>query len=83
VFGAEFLNRSIRSASDLANTIYHRPLVQIPYITTRRELRQRRNRIIFGAAGVATCIAAGLVGLHFLYQPLDILMFKVMSRLQI
>jgi uncharacterized protein involved in exopolysaccharide biosynthesis len=83
VFGAEFLNRSIRTASDLANTIYHRPLVQIPYITTRRELRQRRNRIIFGAAGVATCIAAGLVGLHFLYQPLDILMFKVMSRLQI
>jgi uncharacterized protein involved in exopolysaccharide biosynthesis len=83
VFGVEFLNRSIRSASDLANTIYHRPLVQIPYITTRRELRLRRNRIIFGAAGVATCIAAGLVGLHFLYQPLDILMFKVMSRLQI
>ncbi|MFO1091086.1 MAG: hypothetical protein U1E46_16045 [Hyphomicrobiales bacterium] len=83
IFGVEFLNKSIRSSADLANTLYHRPLVLIPYITTRREIQQRRNRIIFGAASVVTCVALGLIGLHFLYQPLDILMLKLLSRLQI
>lgn len=80
VFILESVNQRIRGANALAAVLGHRPLVVIPYITTREQLAARRRRlryaIIIGV--VLLGLAVGLI--HKFYMPLDLLMFKIASR---
>jgi uncharacterized protein involved in exopolysaccharide biosynthesis len=76
----EMISQRVRGAQALASVLGRRVLVSIPYIHTKAELARRRKwRMLLIVCGVAT-IAIFLVLLHFLYMPLDLLMFKALGR---
>ncbi|KDD69079.1 GumC family protein [Pseudomonas mandelii] len=76
----EMMSQRVRGAQALASVLGRRVLVSIPYIHTKAELARRRKwRMLLIVCGVAT-IAIFLVLLHFLYMPLDLLMFKALGR---
>jgi polysaccharide chain length determinant protein (PEP-CTERM system associated) len=77
----ELLDHRVRGVTAMTRLFGDRPLVVIPYIPTQGEL-ERRRQLQWGALGGAgaACLLA-LIALHFLYQPLDMLMIKIMARL--
>jgi len=77
----EMLYGRVRGLEAVTAITGQRPLVIIPYITVAAEAARRRRVLIGLAAGVAAAGVLSLVALHFLYQPLDILMMKVLARL--
>jgi uncharacterized protein involved in exopolysaccharide biosynthesis len=78
---AEMFNQSLRRSTDLYSLVDSHLVVSIPYITTRRELRRKRNMIIAISGTVAAVILAALIVLYFVLPPLDILFDKVMTGL--
>jgi len=82
IFLIETLNKSIRSGADLVATLNRHPLVSIPYVVTRREVKRgsRRRKLFFIVAIVFGAVA--LLALHLFYMNLDILFIKVINRLQ-
>jgi polysaccharide biosynthesis transport protein len=83
VLGLELLNQSIRTSSDLVKAINRHPLVTIPYITTVAEGRRRKVRLLAGLLALLIFILVALVAIHFFYMPLDLLVLKIFSRLNI
>ena len=76
----EMMSQRVRGAQALAAVLGRRVLVSIPYIHTKAELARRRKwRTLLIVCGAVT-IAISLVLLHFLYMPLDLLMFKALGR---
>ncbi|WP_415756815.1 GumC family protein [Pseudomonas sp. LT1P18] len=76
----EMMSQRVRGAQALASVLGRRVLVSIPYIHTKAELvRRRKWRTLLIVCGAVT-IAISLVLLHFLYMPLDLLMFKALGR---
>ena len=75
------LNQRVRGANALAHITRQPPLGVIPYITTRDEVRARRLRLRLGVAACIGLMLLAAVLLHFLYQPLDMLLLKIASRL--
>lgn len=76
----EMMSQRVRGAQALAAVLGRRVLVSIPYIHTKAELvRRRKWRTLLIVCGAVT-IAISLVLLHFLYMPLDLLMFKALGR---
>lgn len=77
----EILYGRVRGLEAVMAITGQRPMVIIPYITVAAEATRRRRLLIAMAAGVVAAGVLGLIALHFLYQPLDILMMKVLARL--
>jgi polysaccharide biosynthesis transport protein len=78
----ETLNQRVRGKDALAPLLRHRVLVSIPYIATQTELLQRKKwtqRIVISSSAV---VAILIVLVHFLYMPLDIVVFKILARLE-
>lgn len=80
VFVLENLNQRIRGANALTAALGHRPLVVIPYITTREQLAARRRRIKYAVIIGVIVFGLGVGAIHKFYMPLDILMFKIAGR---
>jgi uncharacterized protein involved in exopolysaccharide biosynthesis len=81
VFAAESLNPAIRRTIDLYSVIDSHLIVAIPYVTTRRELRRRRNSILSVVGIFMVLLIAGLVAMYVFLPPLDVLFAKVMTVL--
>ena len=79
-FLLEVLNRTVRSGADIARILGQPPLAAIPYITTSRELRRQRARLILTLLIALAIAAAALLALHLAYLPLDEIAFKVLRR---
>lgn len=81
IFLVEMVNGSVYGIGRLTEAIKRQPLVIIPYIETieEKQIFKRRVKMVVGifGAGVITI----LVLIHFLYMPLDIVIYKVLSRL--
>nr|WP_253404100.1 lipopolysaccharide biosynthesis protein [Pseudomonas migulae] len=76
----EMLTQRVRGAEALGSVLGRRVLVAIPYIHTKAELANRkrwRTRLII--CGIVA-IVIFLVLVHFLYMPLDLLIFKALGR---
>jgi uncharacterized protein involved in exopolysaccharide biosynthesis len=78
---AEMFNQSIRRGTDLYSLVDSHLVVSIPYITTHRELRRKRNMIIAIAGTSVAIVVAVVIVLIFVLPPIDILFDKVMARL--
>lgn len=79
-FLLEMVNRTVRSAGDIARILGQPPLAAIPYITTGGELRRGRWRVVLVVLlGLAT-VAAALLAIHLAYLPLDEFAFRVLRR---
>jgi len=78
----EMLSQRVRGVDALTSVLGRRVLVAIPYIHTQAELDRRKQwRTILVLCGVVS-IVVSLVLLHFLYMPLDLLMFKALARFE-
>jgi len=76
----EMLNQRVRGVGALENLLGKRVLVAIPYIDTRADVARRkrwRNWLILAALALAAIM---VVLVHVFYMPLDVLLFKVISR---
>ncbi|WBM35161.1 MULTISPECIES: GumC family protein [Pseudomonas] len=76
----EMLNQRVRGVGALENLLGKRVLVALPYIETRADVARRkrwRNRLIVAALALAAIM---IVLVHVYYMPLDVLLYKVMSR---
>lgn len=78
----EMLNQRVRGVGALESVVGKRVLVAVPFISTQAELAQRkRSRTLMVVAGLLL-VAIILAMVHFLYMPLDLLLFKAMARFE-
>lgn len=84
VMALEAANPRVRGAQALAAAVGRPPLVAIPYITTRAERARRKNpKWLWISLALAVLILGGAaLAVHFLYQPLDLLMWKILGRFE-
>lgn len=76
----EMFNQRIRGVGALENLLGRRVLVALPYIDTKADVARRkrwRNWLLLAAL---VLVAILMVLVHVFYLPLDVLLFKVMSR---
>jgi polysaccharide chain length determinant protein (PEP-CTERM system associated) len=75
-----FLDKSVRGAVAVEAVTGNAPLVVIPLITTKEEIRKKRNRtfLIIVCITLAVIAAVGLI--HFYVKPLDMLLYKLMFK---
>lgn len=77
----ETINQRVRGADALTALIGKRPLVIVPYITIQSELSRKKYLNIYIAVGLLLLGLIVVVAVHFIWMPLDILMYKIMTRL--
>lgn len=78
----ETLNQRVRGVDALASVLGRRVLVAIPYIPTQAELSRRRKWLKFLIVSGVVILTTLLVLVHFLYMPLDLLIFKALARFE-
>ena len=83
VVGLEILNQSIRTSADITKAFNRHPLVVVPYIATREEGRRKIGRTVMALILAVVVGLLGLLAVHLLYMPLDLLFAKVLTRLSI
>lgn len=81
VFAAETLNQAIRRKTDLFALVDSHLIVSIPYISTHRELRRKRNKTALWIGVLVVIVLAGLTVLFFVLPPLDVLIDKAITLL--
>lgn len=57
------------------------PLVALPYIANRADKRRRWLTRVVLLLGIAAAIVASLWAIETYYQPLDVLYFRVLNKL--
>jgi len=75
------MDTSVRGARDIEQMLTASPLAIVPWMVTDEDrARYRRNRsyALVGAAGSAL---VAVVGIHFLYRPLDVLWAVVLRKI--
>jgi succinoglycan biosynthesis transport protein ExoP len=78
----EMINQRVRGVDALASVLGRRVLVSIPYISTQAELSRRRRWLKLLMVSTVLGITTFLVLVHFLYMPLDLLLFKALARFE-
>lgn len=78
---AELFDSSIHSAVELAQLTGMAPLVALPYIANRADKRRRWLTRVVLLLGIAAAIVAILWAIETYYQPLDVLYFRVLNKL--
>lgn len=81
VFLTELFDNSIHSAAELAQLTGMAPLVALPYIANRADKRRRWLTRVGLLLGIAALVAAVLWAVETYYQPLDVLYFRVLNKL--
>ena len=77
----EALDDRVHGRSGILRTLGVPPLAVIPCIETDGSRKQKsRHRLLALASIVATMIVT-LIGIHFLFRPLDVLFFQVLRRI--
>lgn len=76
----EMMNQRVRGSKALASVLGRRVLGTIPYIHTRAEIARRKKLRNLAILLGIVLIASILVIVHFLYMPLDLLLFKALAR---
>jgi polysaccharide chain length determinant protein (PEP-CTERM system associated) len=78
----EMMDGGIRGQRALTSITGFEPLVVIPYIINDEDLlRTRKNKINFAMIGVSVFVFL-LLAVHFLYMPLDLIMYKILYKLE-
>lgn len=73
----ELINSSIRSTRDMQRKVGLMPIVVIPYIRTKREIRVGRIRLAAAALVIVICIPTALYVIDQHYLPLSVLADKI------
>jgi uncharacterized protein involved in exopolysaccharide biosynthesis len=75
------VDTAVYGTGELAAATGMRPLVAIPRIETEEEIKQRRRRKQQWVLGFAVTIVLGILTIHLLYMPLDVLWYVIQRRI--
>lgn len=79
-FLLEKLDKRVRGVDNLASIMQLQPIVAIPYIETKAEVR-KRNLLIFNVLfGIFVVVAVALLVVHYFLMPLGDVFAKIMTR---
>lgn len=78
----ETLDKRVRGVDFLTSVVGMRPIGIVPYIKTQAELNKNRGRYKFIAMGIFLFLIIAFTLAHFLWMPLDILIYKVMVKFE-
>lgn len=78
-----FLDKSIRGAAAVEKITGCPPLVTIGYIQTEVERRKKKLMCIRGGLAAIAVLVLGVIAVHFLVSPLDLLIYKFMYKFEI
>ncbi len=76
----EMLDKRVRGVESLTALINMRPLVIIPYISTKAEIKRNKNFHLYLLLSILSITVILLLIIHFAIMPLDLLMVKLMAR---
>ncbi|WP_281931677.1 GumC family protein [Roseibium album] len=82
VFLLEFLDKSVRTPSDLERRLQLRPIAVIPYVTTRHERIRQNTRRILTICTLLTVVVGVLTAAHVFVAPLDIYIERMWQKVQ-
>ena len=74
---AEYMDNSVHNSEDLADLSGLPVLSVIPYMHTSKELAARKKRRWIVFLGTTIFIFAAVLGVHFFYQPLDLIWLRI------
>ena len=77
----ELLDGSIHTGRDLEKRLQIRPLASIPLVTTLAERQRKTWKRAAWQLALALLVVTALVLMHMFYQPLDLMLFKVMQQI--
>lgn len=77
----ELLNRTIRRPAEMTARLGITPLVTIPYMESKRDIRVRRGLQIAIFLAVLVLVPALLWAIDQYYLPLDLLMARIMDKI--
>jgi polysaccharide biosynthesis transport protein len=75
---AESLDSRLYGRNGVARLLGVPPLAVIPNIETTQSLREKARRKLIGALIVAIMLLTAALMVHFLYRPLDVLLFQIL-----
>lgn len=78
----ETMDKRVRGVEFLTSVVGMRPIGIVPYIKTQAELTQNRGRYKYIALGVVVILIIALSLAHFLWMPLDMLVYKIMAKFE-
>jgi len=78
---AEMLDGSLRGYKSLERLTGVEPLVVIPYIKIQEDIDKTKRNIRRLIIISSLLVTGAVVAIHFWYQPLDMIWFKVLNRL--
>ena len=76
----ETLDGTVRSRKDLADLLSESPLALIPTIGTPADLRATKQRVRYAIGAAAAAALSGIVAIHFLFRPVDVLWYQVLRK---
>lgn len=79
----ELLNRSVRRPKDIVKAFGITPIVTIPYMRTPSETMRRRSVFIAMMLVAVIGIPALIYAVHVFYQPLDVILNRIATKLGI
>jgi uncharacterized protein involved in exopolysaccharide biosynthesis len=77
----EMLDGTVRGRKDMLLLLPEAPLALIPRIGTDGEVRVMKQRWRYALGGVAVAALTGILAVHFVYRPIDVLWFAVLRKL--
>jgi protein tyrosine kinase modulator len=80
ILAIETIDKTIRTSSDLMTVSNGQLIVSIPYIVTKAELHNKKNKMIFVIGALILVFLVGLIAIHFLWRPLDELWLILQAR---
>lgn len=80
IIGLEFLNNSIRRATDIANHLGITPIATVPYIRTPVEMVFRRAGFVAAFIILVVGLPAALFAIHTYYLPLDLIYDQIATK---
>jgi succinoglycan biosynthesis transport protein ExoP len=77
----ESIDKRIRGIEALTHVLGYRPLVVIPYLPSQEDGVRRERLLKLAIIAAVVAMIAAVVGLHFLYMPLNIMFTKILASL--
>lgn len=80
---SESMDNAVHGPQQLAAVIGGAPIATIPFIENDADRRRSGRNWLLGAVVLLLALVAGLVLVHFLYKPIDVLWFVLLRKLGI
>lgn len=78
----QMLDKSVYTPAGIEKALQLRPIGTIPYVSTRRERRWKRSRVLLILLALVGVVVAALVLIDMYYMPLDLVIQRITDSLK-